>query len=202
MTPPAPPPEPVGVLLAQASIATPLDDPGSLMGAGIGALAYELAAGLTERREILARYAISIPVFRRLIAHPVFQDMLRKAKTEFTALASTPDRVRLKAQLLTELGLTEMWGIVRSVRSPEAARVSAYNAIKALTGMDKPEEATPLQRFSLKINIHPSAGSPAPVIIDAEASPAGTQRMTTGHTPTPLTPIPTIKVSSAGVSAP
>jgi hypothetical protein len=124
----------------------------------IGAMAQELATGLTPGREVLTKYGVSIKDFRRLMSMPVFVDMLKKAKAEFSAVSSTPDRVRLKAQLLTEMGLEEMWGIVQHPGEPAAARVSAYNSIKNLTGMDRPEEAQPLQRFSLKIVLPSSNG--------------------------------------------
>jgi hypothetical protein len=140
-----------------------------LMSPVIGSLAYELAAGLADRKDILQKYGVSIALFRQLMALPVFQDMLRKAKSEFGSLASTPDRVRLKAQLMTEMGLQDMWGIINSPRAPEAARVSAYNSVKSLTGMDKPEDAAPMQRFSLKI-VLPAVSSATPATITIEGN--------------------------------
>jgi hypothetical protein len=125
----------------------------------IGAMAQELASGLTPGREVLARYGVPVADFRRLMAVPAFVEMVRKAKQDFSAVASTPDRVRLKAQLLTEMGLDEMWGIVQHAGEPAAARVSAYNSIKNLTGMDRPEEARPMQKFSLKIVLPPTGGT-------------------------------------------
>jgi len=136
----------------------------------IGALAYELAAKLRPGREVLARYGVPVADFRRLMATPAFQDMLRRAKQEFGSLASTPDRVRLKAQLLTEMGLDEMWRLLGSRGTPAAAKVSAYNSIKALTGMDRPEDAKPMQRFSLKIVLPPSsAGTPQELTLEASS---------------------------------
>jgi hypothetical protein len=141
-----------------------------LMSPVIGALAYELAARLRPGREVLERYGVSITDFKRLMGTPAFQDMLRRAKQEFGSLASTPDRVRVKAQLLTEIGLDEVWRIVSNTGQPAAARVSAYNSIKSLTGMDRPEEAKPLQRFSLKIvmPVLSSVGDPPVMTIQAE----------------------------------
>jgi hypothetical protein len=135
-------------------------------------MAYELAAGLHEGRSILARYGVTILQFKQLMARPEFADLLRTAKREFASLPNTADRVRLKAQMLTEMGLDEMWGIVRHPTVPAAARVSAYNSIKGLTGLDRPEEAQPLQKFSLKI-VLPGVDQPRTITLEGSSSPEG-----------------------------
>lgn len=150
------------------ALSLPPDEPSAPLMSGplaptMGALVYELACGLRPGRLVLQKYGIGVPEFKKLLALPAFVGMLRQAKRDFASLANTPDRVRIKSQIMTELGLEQMWGIMRDGRRPSAARVSAFNAIKGLTGMDKPEEATPMQRFSLKIVLPPAQGGPVTI---------------------------------------
>ena len=98
----------------------------------IGAMVYELAAGLHTGASPSSRATASRPrVPATCSARPEFVEMLRHAKREFASLPNTADRVRLKAQMLTEMGLEEMWEIIRHPAVPAAARVSAYNASRA-----------------------------------------------------------------------
>jgi hypothetical protein len=141
----------------------------------IGAMAYELAAGLRAGRDILQSYGVTVPEFRQLMKLPEFGEMIKTAKREFASLPNTADRVRLKAQIMTELGLEEMWEIIRHPAVPAAARVSAYNSVKSLTGLDKPEEAQPMQKFSLKI-VLPGTSQDQPGTITLEGTTNASER--------------------------
>lgn len=136
----------------------------------VGAMVYELAAGLRAGRDILQSYGVTVGEFRQLVKLPEFAEMVKAAKREFASLPNTADRVRLKAQVMTELGLEEMWEIIRHPAVPAAARVSAYNSVKSLTGLDKPDDPQPLQKFSLKIVLPgPSSDTPGTITLEGSA---------------------------------
>jgi hypothetical protein len=162
----------------------------------IGAMAYELAAGLRAGRDILQSYGVTVPEFRQLMKLPEFGEMIKTAKREFASLPNTADRVRLKAQIMTELGLEEMWEIIRHPAVPAAARVSAYNSVKSLTGLDKPEEAQPMQKFSLKIVLPGAPDQPGTITLE------GTTHVPDPDLPQPVAdpvvPHPDIRVRVAG----
>lgn len=144
-----------------------------------GALIIELVAQLEPLAVILKRYGISKSSFAALRATEAFQSALKEQQRTFSSLANTPDRVRMKAQVMTEALLDDMFTVAAHPLSPPSARVSAFSQIKNLTGLEKPEAPVPQQKFSLTINlsgnktvhVESSSAGQGP-IIDAKPVPA------------------------------
>jgi hypothetical protein len=134
----------------------------------VGGLAMEVAARLQPLGEIIKKYGLSKSEFQELMKQPVFRDAVVEARSAFKSTANTPERIRIKAQLLTEAGLEEMYLILQNPNQPAAARVSAFGAIKTLTGLEKPDAPMHRQKFSLTINVASGTGMQA-TTIEAEA---------------------------------
>lgn len=163
-TPSHPAAEPSTALTLPASAGHPL-------ASTFGSLVAEVAANIEPVETILERYDISASEYAELQALPSFQAAVLEAQREFSAIANTPSRVRLKAQLITELLLPAMHEIASSNATPSAARVSAFSAVRSLTGLEKPETPVAQQKFSLTINL----GDKGPLTLEgtAQAVPAG-----------------------------
>jgi hypothetical protein len=127
-----------------------------------------LAAGIETQETICARYNLTRQEFTQITAAPSFQAALVEAIRDFQSISNTPNRVRMKAQLITELLLPAMHNLADNIGTPAAARVSAFSAVRSLTGMEKPEQTAPQQKFSLTINLGPTA---KPVTIEASRMP-------------------------------
>jgi len=130
----------------------------------------EIAAELEPIADLLPRFGLSIDDFRRLAANPTWVAMYQETRERFHSIGNTPERIKLKAQLLTELGLEAMHDILQDDSAPPAARVSAYRAATALTGLEKPETAKPGTRFILNINL---PDRPTETVIEGELVDSG-----------------------------
>lgn len=153
---------------AYAASLQPLPD---LLAPETQSLLVELAAELRPAEEIIAGYDMPLHVLQRLLQHPQFVGMLKEAKERFNSVANTADRIRLKAQLATELAMQSVYAITADPAQPAAARVSAYRALTALTGLERPEAHAPGSQFILKINLtDPATNSARTLTIEGEAS--------------------------------
>jgi hypothetical protein len=140
------PPPPHRRALSATNNASPL-------AASFGALIAEIAARLEPIRVILKRHNISVEEFIRLRHTPIFKAALTEQIKLYRSLDNVPNRVRLKAQLITETSLDYMYSIITQSAYPSASRVAAFAQVKQLTGMDRPDNVAPPQKFSLTINL-------------------------------------------------
>lgn len=174
---PAPTAEPPPPTPRPNSLAHPPDPGNPLLLPGIGQLTIELAAAMEPVPDILTRYNISMPMYRKLMTTPAVRDTIREARAQFTSLSNTAQRIKVKSQLLLEMSLPEIWDIVGDRSIGAAARVAAFTSIKSLTGLEKPETAPVAAKFNLTINV---AGQPqtemhevpdTTVVIDPDPEP-------------------------------
>lgn len=118
-----------------------------------GLLITEIAARLEPLPDILRRHGISKSQFRALRAHPSFEKTLEEQVKAFASLANLPARIKMKSQLLVEMLLDQMYDIAYQPLNPASARVSAFSMITRLTGLERPEDASPPRKVSLTINL-------------------------------------------------
>jgi hypothetical protein len=123
----------------------------------IGQLTIELAAAMEPVPDILTRYNVSMETYRRMMTTPAIRETIRDARARFTSLGNTAARIKVKAQLLLEMSLPEIWDIVSDPSIGAAARVAAFGSIKSLTGLEKPEVEPVAAKFSLTINVAPGS---------------------------------------------
>lgn len=129
----------------------------NLFSPAIGKMIYELAARLEPTGEILKRYGVTAKKFKELLANSAFRTAVATAASEFHSVANLGERIKLKSQLMTELGLEEMWSIMGDTGHAPSARVAAFSAVKSLTGLERPEAAAPPAKFTFTINLPPAA---------------------------------------------
>lgn len=87
-----------------------------------------------------------------------FLRMVESAKEEQNGAATRPGRIKLKAQAIVEDRLPAMDGLIGDDTLPPAARVSAFSAVKGLTGLDQPKDTGAVMPFRLNIVMPGSAG--------------------------------------------
>jgi hypothetical protein len=148
----------------------------SMLHPAIGRLVIELAARIEPLPDILRKYGVPAEEFKTLLRTPAFRAAIAAATSDFQSLANTPARIKLKSQLMVEMGLQEMWNLIADPRALPGARVSAFAAVRSLTGLEKPDApAAAPNKFSLTINLpNPTdpAATPAQMTIeyDGEAT--------------------------------
>lgn len=158
----------IGGALALIEKTSPGTDFTSPLSGNVGSFVLELAAQLQPLDEVLAKYDVDQALFQKLLKNRVFREMVVEAERSFKALTNTAERIRIKAQLLIELGLDELYSIIVDHRAMASARVQAFTAIRALTGLEKPEAIAPAQKFNLTISLpHPVGG---PEVINVTGS--------------------------------
>ncbi len=118
-----------------------------------GMLVTEIAARVDPLGVVLNRHGLTQRDWAKLREMPAFQNALAAQHKAFEAIADLPSRIKMKAQLLTEALLDEMFELATNIGQPASARVSAFAQIKNLTGLEKPEDAAPQRAFNLTINL-------------------------------------------------
>ena len=145
-------------------------DPRGLLSPHMAAFVVELASDLYEVRDVLEKYDIATDQFVELSKNKTFLRMLQEARTRFQSIGNTADRIKIKASLIAEIHLETMSDLIGDDSILPAARVSAYRAVTALTGLEKPEAAPPGTRFELKIIL---PGQEPLQVIEGDLQPVG-----------------------------
>ena len=94
-----------------------------------GRLAWELAADIADVPTLLSRYGISLADFKNKLKDPMFRQAIREAKSIWKSDLNTQQRVRVKAALLVEDSLLDVFAIVKSESQPAAARLEAFEKL-------------------------------------------------------------------------
>ncbi len=128
-------------------------------------LAWELTADIVPLAEIMRRYDLTFDSLAEKRRDPVFRSVLEEYSRAWNSSLSTADRVRIKAALLVEDGLLDIFRILKAEDSAAAAKLDAFAALARAgdVGPSKNASAQAGERFSVTINLPNSA----PVQIDA-----------------------------------
>lgn len=136
-----------------------------------GELAAALARRLDTLEEILKRFNLTEEQLGKLLDNPSFQDMMREANIQWSAAPSTPERIRIKAQLATEELIPEIYAVAANGQNPLGPRLDAAKLLYEITGNRQAQAAAAAagapsgvqDKFTLILNI-----GPTPVTIEAK----------------------------------
>lgn len=132
------------------------------------ALATELAIQIRPVPEILERYSLDAAELAALMKNPAFQALFAEAKARWTSDLSAPDRVRLKAAIISEDVLPVVHKMILQHETPAGARVDAFKTINRLAQLDTPEKGGGGDgRFVININL--GDGHEERLVIDNDA---------------------------------
>lgn len=132
-------------------------------------LAAEIACEIHELDDILKRHLITRDHLRVLAEQREFSMMLEQYQREWNSPMNTQERIKLKASIAAEDGLTELYGIFKNADFAPNARLDAYKQITTLA------DAIPKRDggegggsgFSITINVGKTTGEePKGVVIE------------------------------------
>jgi hypothetical protein len=119
-------------------------------------LALEIVKNIRDAPEILRQFGISEHEYGDLADTSVFKDMLRQAQAEWGGAGNTQERVKLKAAVLVEEALPDMYGQLTNKEEPLSSRVALLQTLSKLGGLGQqvltPQGGTPGNVFRLEIN--------------------------------------------------
>ncbi len=130
-------------------------------------LAWELTAHILPLGEIMKRYNLDFDGLAEKKRDPVFRSVIEDYARSWNSSLSAQDRIRIKAALLVEDGLLDIYRILKSPETVAAAKLDAFAALSRAgdVGPSKKDSVGGGERFAVTINLPGSQ----PVHIDAQA---------------------------------
>lgn len=131
-------------------------------------LVWECAAGLENPADVAARFGFAGAKWERLSQWPPFIQAVQQQRAEFERNGMT---FRLKAGLMAEEMMSQMFKQAVSVDSSIMQKLSVFNSLVDVAGL-KPDKkleaagAVSAPKFSITINIPQVQGGPTPITID------------------------------------
>lgn len=131
-------------------------------------LAWELTAGISSIGDIMRRHSLTFDEYDTKKRDPAFMAMYTQYKKYWDSDMSAAERVQLKAALLTEDSLLDIYEITKDKEAASGVRLEAFASLAraAQIGM-KTKDGAPVsgERVQININLPGRQG----VIIDAPA---------------------------------
>lgn len=133
-------------------------------------IAAELATGLSTPESIRAKFGLTEGQWRLLARNPVFREMMKEAITKFRGDLNAGARITVKAEVLLEDAMPELYGIAKSNTTPASDRISAVKELANLAGRNQKKDGVPgsTSGFSLTINL---SGAKGPITIEGKQEP-------------------------------
>ena len=103
-------------------------------------MAMELVSDIRPRSEVAAAYGYSPAQLKNKINNESFRVILREAKRLWSADANSKDRARLKAGMLVEDSLLDIYEIVTDKGATPAVRNQSFQNLAKVAGLDQPQK--------------------------------------------------------------
>jgi hypothetical protein len=97
-------------------------------------VAAELAVGLSSADTIRKRFGLSLPQWKQLTQSDYFRGMVREAMRAFQGDLNAGKRITLKAEIMLEDSLADLYGIVKDKAVPSGERIKAVQTMADLSG--------------------------------------------------------------------
>ena len=123
-------------------------------------VAAELAAGLSSPQSVRERYGITPAQWALLAKNPTFRQMLAEAIQRFKGDLNAGNRITLKAEVLLEDAMPELYHLAKDKLVPSAERISAIKQLAELAGRNakKDDGSRAGGGFVLNINVGKGQG--------------------------------------------
>jgi len=129
-------------------------------------LAQELAAGLTDTKDILEKFGLTKAQLTRIVNDPHFVELYKNAKKVWNGMDNVQDRIRAKSMHLLEDSILPLYSIIHNADMTPASRIEAFAKLMRIADMEpKKDENKTGDRFTVTINI---PGEEKPVVIEAD----------------------------------
>lgn len=118
-------------------------------------LARAIAMDLQELEDILKAHGVTHDEWDGIRDQARFQAFLKSAIDDWNKPMNTPERIRLKALAMVELGLETMWAAMHDTKEPLTARVELFKTVAKMGSVDveKREAIESGEKFSVVINL-------------------------------------------------
>ena len=120
-------------------------------------VAAELAAGLSTAESIRKRFNLSLPQWKMLTQNDYFRGMVKESLRAFQGDLNAGRRITLKAEVMLEDSLADLYGIVKDKAVPSGERIKAVQTMADLAGRNSKNAADPnapkVSGFTLNINV-------------------------------------------------
>jgi hypothetical protein len=128
-------------------------------------LAWELVAGISSIGDIMRRHNLGFDELDAKKRDPVFATMLEQYKKHWNSELSVNQRVTLKAALLTEDSLLDVYAIIKDVEASPGQKLEAFGALAKAgeVGAQRKDTGGPGSPVHITINVPGKSG----VTIDA-----------------------------------
>lgn len=133
-------------------------------------IAVELATKLSTPEEIRKRFSLTKPQWAALTQNKYFRGMVRESLKAWEGDMNAGRRITLKAEVMLEDSLKDLYGIIQDQSTPTGERVKAIQTMAELAGAGKTKADkgnSPQAGFTLNIQI---GGDEKPVIIQASTN--------------------------------
>lgn len=153
----------------------PLPEPGGDLAISQtdGRLAWEIAAEIAPIPDILKRFSISPADFKNKLKDPMFRTAIREAKSLWKSDLNVKQRIQIKAAMLVEDSLLDVFAIIKAEHMPAAAKLEAFEKLMKTADLapkaGKPEGTG---SGSFRINIHLGDSPAQSLVINGTELPA------------------------------
>lgn len=131
-------------------------------------LAWEMVTNIVPLGDIMRRHELSFDELELLQRDPVFKRMLGEFRKHWDSELSVNQRVALKAALLTEDSLLDVYGIIKDQNSTPGQKMEAFGALA------KAGEVGVARRPGDEVTqtpVHITISVPGRVPLDVQATP-------------------------------
>jgi hypothetical protein len=138
-------------------MSTELTTPELTFGDLSATVAAELATGLSTAETIRKRFGLSVPQWKMLTQNDYFRGMVKESLRAFQGDLNAGRRITLKAEVMLEDSLADLYGVIKDKAVPSGERIKAVQALADLAGRNSKNAADPnapkVSGFTLNINI-------------------------------------------------
>lgn len=128
-------------------------------------LAWELVAGISSVGDIMRRHGLTFDDLDAKKRDPVFSNMLEQYRKHWNSELSVNQRVALKAALLTEDSLLDVYAIIKDAEASPGQKLEAFGALAKAgeVGAQRKDSGPAATPVHITINVPGKSG----VTIDA-----------------------------------
>lgn len=127
-------------------------------------LAQELAAGLSDPKDILERFGLTKAQLQRIVQDKHFKELYGEAKRVWNSMDNVEERIRAKSMYLLEDSILPLYSIIHNNDLQPAARIDAFSKLMKISDMEpKKDVDNSGNTFTVTINV---PGEDKPVIIE------------------------------------
>jgi hypothetical protein len=132
-------------------------------------LAWELTANISSIGDIMRRHGLSFDDLDRKKREPGFKAMLAEYQRQWNSELSVNQRVAIKAALLAEDSLLDVYEIIKSQDTSPGQKLEAFDKLARAgeVGVQKKEQGSAVAQVKLTINVPGKEG----ITIDSVAIP-------------------------------